>query len=135
MPGGLSIVKSAIRGIESAGMLCSKIELGLAAEPKGTAAKGGGEGILILPKDAPVGAPFAEYMGLDDVAFELKVTPNRSDCLSHFGLAREVACILGRACSFPSEPTRESDDPIESRVRLDVRHQRCARYHGPSLRA
>ena len=85
LPGGFAIKNSTIRGVESGGMLCSYKELGL--PPKG-------DGIVILPSDAPIGKEYAEYAGLDDVNFELKVTPNRADCLSHYGLAREIACLL-----------------------------------------
>ncbi|HRO67934.1 MAG TPA: hypothetical protein PL182_10255, partial [Pseudobdellovibrionaceae bacterium] len=92
LPGGFAIKQSAIRGVESGGMLCSLKELGLATES---------EGIMILPTDAPIGKPFGEYMGLQDVLFELKVTPNRADCLSHFGLAREIACVRGRELMKP----------------------------------
>ena len=49
--------------------------------------------MLILPETAPIGQAFSQYEGLDDITFELKVTANRADCLSHYGLAREVACM------------------------------------------
>lgn len=87
LPGNFAIQKSVIRSVESYGMLCSLKELGLA---------GDAEGLLILPETAPVGKDFAEYYGYDDVVFEIKVTPNRADVLSHFGLARELACLLSR---------------------------------------
>lgn len=92
LPGGFEIKLSKIRGVESGGMLCSEKELGLRAES---------EGILILPADAPIGKAFSEYMGFDDIILELKVTPNRADCLSHFGLAREIAALLGREAQLP----------------------------------
>ncbi len=85
LPGNFAIKKSSIRGVESGGMLCSFKELGLTGES---------DGIAILSPDAPVGKSFAEFWGLDDVIFELKVTPNRADGLSHFGLAREIAALL-----------------------------------------
>lgn len=87
LPGGFAIKTAAVRGVESGGMLCSLKELGL---------PGDSDGILILPEDAPIGKPFAEYKGLDDVVFVLKVTANRADCLSHYGLAREISCLLSR---------------------------------------
>lgn len=87
LPGGLEIKESVIRNVPSKGMLCSYEELGLPDMS---------EGIIILPKDAPIGEKFSEYYGLNDIVFELKVTPNRADCLSHIGLAREIACLLGR---------------------------------------
>lgn len=93
LPGDFAIQHSKIRGVESGGMLCSLKELGLAAES---------EGIVILPPEAPIGMSFAEYKQLDDIVFELKVTPNRADCLSHRGLALEIACLLDK-------PLRESE--------------------------
>lgn len=87
LPGNFAIQKSVIRSVESNGMLCSLKELGLADDS---------EGLLILPETAAVGKDFAEYYGYDDVVFEMKVTPNRADVLSHFGLARELACLLSR---------------------------------------
>ncbi|MBL7542689.1 MAG: phenylalanine--tRNA ligase subunit beta [Bdellovibrionaceae bacterium] len=87
LPGNFAIQKSVIRSVESYGMLCSLKELGL---------PGDSEGLLILPETATVGKDFAEYYGQDDVVFEIKVTPNRADVLSHFGLARELSCLLSR---------------------------------------
>lgn len=87
LPGNFQIKNSVIRDVASGGMLCSLKELGLAKESNG---------IEILPEDAPIGKAYAEYKGLDDVTFDLKVTANRADCLSHYGLAREVACLLSR---------------------------------------
>ncbi len=87
LPGDLKIQKATLRGVESSGMLCSLRELGMVAE---------GEGIAILPKDAPVGTPYAQYAGVDDVILELKVTPNRADCLSHYGIARELSALISR---------------------------------------
>lgn len=85
LPGNFAIKKSAIRGVESGGMLCSYKELGLV---------GNSDGIAILDSAAPVGTSFADFWGLNDVIFELKVTPNRADGLSHFGLAREIAALI-----------------------------------------
>lgn len=95
LPGGFAIKHSKIRGVESGGMLCSEKELGLLPEGADS------PGIVILPTDAPIGKPFADYRGLDDVIMELKVTPNRADCLSHLGLALEVGCLLGRDVKKP----------------------------------
>ncbi len=94
LPDDFVIKRSKIRDVESGGMLCSEKELGLKKD-------GESEGILILPMDAPIGKSFAEYMGLDDVLMDLKVTPNRADCLSHFGLALEIGCLLGREVRRP----------------------------------
>jgi phenylalanyl-tRNA synthetase beta chain len=86
LPGDFVIKVAKVRGIESSGMLCSAKELGLAEEASG---------LLILPHDAPVGQSIRDYLDLDDKQFELKLTPNRADCLSLSGVAREVAAIAG----------------------------------------
>ena len=89
-PFTLSKVK--VRGEESSGMICSEYELGLGKDASG---------ILILDPSANTGTPLAKYLGLDDVAFEIGVTPNRPDCLSHIGVAREAAPISEGKSSCP----------------------------------
>ncbi|NCU86166.1 MAG: phenylalanine--tRNA ligase subunit beta, partial [Betaproteobacteria bacterium] len=86
LPGALDIGKAKMRGVESFGMLCSAKELGISTEASG---------LLELPADAPVGADLRQYLDLADSVFELKLTPNRGDCLSIAGLAREVAALSG----------------------------------------
>jgi phenylalanyl-tRNA synthetase beta chain len=86
LPNGLKIQQSKIRGVVSNGMLCSDEELGFASSS---------DGILILPADTPLGRPLAEVLGRKDTILTLKLTANRGDCLSHYGLAREVAAALG----------------------------------------
>lgn len=107
LPGDFAIKHSKIRGVDSGGMLCSEKELGLLAE--GVQENNQSPGILILPSDAPIGKPFAEYRGLDDVIMVLKVTPNRADCLSHYGLALEVGCLLGRDVKKPATDFKPSN--------------------------
>ena len=85
---GLEIRQASVRGVESNGMLCSAKELGLAEDASG---------LMSLPGDAPVGADLRDYLELDDQLFTIKPTPNRGDCLSVFGVAREVAAITGDA--------------------------------------
>lgn len=122
LPGNFAIKKSAVRGVDSGGMLCSLKELGLAKES---------DGIQILPADAPIGKSYAEYGGYDDITFELKVTPNRADCLSHFGLAREVACLLGKDLKAPSAEPKTSAQSSKSAIALDVKaFDLCPRYTG-----
>ena len=86
LPGGLEIGRAKMRGVESFGMLCSAKELGISGESAG---------LLELPADAPVGADVRQYLDLADTVIELKLTPNRGDCLSIAGLAREVAALSG----------------------------------------
>ena len=85
LPGGIKIKKAKLRGIESRGMNCSARELGLSGDHSG---------IMILPEDAPVGMPFARYADLSDSVLDCEITPNRPDCLSMIGMAREVGAIL-----------------------------------------
>ncbi|QWT17744.1 phenylalanine--tRNA ligase subunit beta [Collinsella sp. zg1085] len=85
LPGGVLIKKSKLRGQVSEGMNCSARELGLSTDH---------EGIMILPADAPVGMPFAEYLGTSDTVLDCEITPNRPDCLSMVGIAREVGAIF-----------------------------------------
>ncbi len=84
--GQLKVKRSKIRGQVSEGMMCSEQELGLSDES---------EGIMILDDNLEVGQSFVSAMGLDDVVFELEVTPNRPDCLSVIGIAREIAALKG----------------------------------------
>ena len=97
LPGSGAILKKArIRGVESRGMLCSERELGLGPDH---------EGIVELADDAPVGAPAARAMGLDDPVFDVAVTPNRADCLGVHGIARDLAAAgLGRHETGAVEP-------------------------------
>ena len=90
LPGGLTIKAAKLRGVESAGMLCSTRELGISEAH---------EGILELPTDAPLGVSLREYLALDDQVLELNVTPNRGDAMSMLGVAREVAALMGSALS------------------------------------
>lgn len=84
LPGDFNIKKSKLRGVESLGMLCSEKELGLVAEANG---------LMELPADAPVGVDIRDYLSLNDNIIEVDLTPNRADCLSVEGIAREVAVL------------------------------------------
>lgn len=95
--GDFKIKKSKLRGVVSNGMNCSERELGLGSDH---------DGIMILPADAPVGEPFADYMKLNDKILDLEITPNRPDCLSMKGMAREVGAMYERDFTDPL------DDPI-----------------------
>ena len=104
LPNGLKITQSKIRGVVSNGMLCSEEELKL---------KDKSEGILILPPDTKPGTPLAQILGLDDAILHFKLTANRGDCLSHLGMAREVAAALGQTIHRPAVPTLpEGKSPI-----------------------
>lgn len=122
LPGNFVIKKAKVRDVESGGMLCSLKELGLAKES---------DGIAILPQDAPIGKTFAEYGGYDDIVFELKVTPNRADCLSHYGLAREIACLLSRELKPLTSKLVLSGESTKKQIGLEVKNSDlCPRYAG-----
>lgn len=87
LPGDIKIKKGKLRGVVSCGMNCSARELGLSADH---------EGIMILPEDAPIGMPLAQYVGTSDTVLDCEITPNRADCLSMIGIAREVGAIYDR---------------------------------------
>jgi len=91
-----------IRGVESSGMVCSEKELGISDNHTE---------ILVLPADAPVGMPLADYLG--DVIFDLDVTPNRPDCLCVIGIAREVAALTGQKLHAPEITYEEAGPPID----------------------
>jgi phenylalanyl-tRNA synthetase beta chain len=120
LPGDFKIKKAKIRGRESMGMLCSAKELGLALES---------EGILILPPGLPVGKPLFEALGRKDVRFELGLTPNRPDCLSVMGVAREVAAMAGSRLHLPHRPLQEAGPDIASQTSVSVEEAgMCPRY-------
>ncbi len=98
MPGDFKIKVSKIRGVESNGMMCSARELGL-GEDHG--------GLLVLPNTLTLGTPIHEAIGAGDVVFDLEITPNRPDCLSHIGLARELAAWFRLPLQYPTIKTSE----------------------------
>lgn len=124
LPGDFKIKKAKLRGVESFGMLCSAKELGLAEVS---------EGLLELPTDSPVGMPIRDYLSLDDVTFELGITPNRSDCLSIAGIAREVGVLNKLAVKGPAIEAVVADNaetfPVSVQAPVD-----CPRYLGRVVR-
>lgn len=101
LPNGMEIKRSKLRGVESDGMMCSPKELGLADDA---------QGLLILSPDLKNGTPFAEALGLDDTIFDLEITPNRPDLLSHWGLAREIAALAHLPAPDPLRLLPKSDE-------------------------
>lgn len=120
LPGDFTIKIAKVRGIESSGMLCSAKELGIAEEASG---------LLILPADAPVGQSIRQYLELDDNVFEIKLTPNRADCLSLQGIAREVGAITGAATSLPQVAEVPASIADTRAVVLDA-PAACPLYYG-----
>ncbi|MDH3751494.1 MAG: phenylalanine--tRNA ligase subunit beta, partial [Gammaproteobacteria bacterium] len=108
LPNGLKLRKSKIRGVTSNGMLCSAVELGLGDES---------DGIMSLPEDAPVGTALAEYLGLPDAVIDFDLTPNRGDCFSVLGIARDVSALTGTkikdAIAAPVAATIDDTHPVQ----------------------
>lgn len=123
LPGDKHITKAKLRGVESHGMLCAGDELGLPET----------DGILILADDAPVGMPISDYLLLDDRILDLSITPNRGDCLSVLGIARELAALADVEFNAPEiEPISETiTDTLPVEVQDTVG---CPRYIGRMIK-
>ena len=117
--GKVETLKAArIRGVVSEGMICSELELGLGEDH---------DGILVLAEDAPIGASLSDYLG--DQILDLEVTPNRPDCLSMLGVAREAAALTGVPVQEPEASYPEDGPPIDSCVSVEVEDpDLCPRY-------
>ncbi|WP_455924802.1 phenylalanine--tRNA ligase subunit beta [Pseudomonas putida] len=124
LPGDFKIKKAKLRGVESNGMLCSQSELQVGE---------GNDGLMELPADAPVGQDFRVYLGLDDASIEVDLTPNRGDCLSLAGLAREVGALYAAPVARPVVPAVA---PVNDEVRpVEVlAPAACPRYLGRVIR-
>ena len=115
------IKKGKIRGKESCGMLCSEVELGIGSDK---------DGIIILPEDAPVGVPFKDYLGINDTVFELEITPNRPDCLSHIGIARELSAYYGKELKYPeTEIKSEIEEKTSDNVKVSIEDSNLSRRY------
>lgn len=125
---GLVIKRAKLRGVESRGMMCSGQELGIDQK---TMSADQAHGIMILPPGTPLGKDAKEILGLNDFILELDLTPNRGDCLSMIGVAREVAALLGRRLR-PVQPSfPELGERIEGQVRVDIEAtDLCRRFAG-----
>ncbi len=120
LPNGMRIERRKLRGVESAGMLCSAKELGVSEESAG---------LLLLEENAPVGQAITEHLGLDDVVLTLNATPNRPDWLSHLGVARELVALTGTKLRMPAAAPQESGTPASDLVAVEIRDPaRCGRY-------
>jgi phenylalanyl-tRNA synthetase beta chain len=118
--GSFKLSKVKIRGVESNGMLCSEFELGISDNH---------DGIMVLPNDAPVGKKFLEYLDIKDTVFEVGITPNRPDALSHIGVARELSAILDKPYKIPETDLIESDESIHSSLSIEIKDiDACPRY-------
>ncbi|MCL2403035.1 MAG: phenylalanine--tRNA ligase subunit beta [Coriobacteriia bacterium] len=129
LPGDFKIKKSKLRGEVSMGMNCSARELGIGSDA---------DGLLILPADAPIGMPFASYYDMADTILDLEITPNRPDCLSMQGVAREMAAVFGLPSPDFSEPSfadkvkaelQPAAEDVQSLVDITIENSEdCPRY-------
>jgi phenylalanyl-tRNA synthetase beta chain len=127
LPNGLKIHKAKIRNIESNGMICSQAELGL---------EDNSEGIWVLPDTLPVGVPLDKAMEMEtDYIFDIAVTPNRPDCLSHLGIAREVAALSKQKFSKPLVKFSELSDKASDHIQIKIDSpDGCPRYSARMIR-
>ncbi len=117
---GLEIKAAKLRGVESNGMLCSARELGLSDDHGG---------LLALPANAPIGADIRHYLDLDDVVLTLKMTPNRGDCLSMIGVARDLAAITGASLKLPVDKGVSHTCSMERKAKIAA-PDACGHYLG-----
>src|SRR5437762_7746742 len=118
LPNGLKIRASKLRGVESEGMLCSAVELGLGQDAAG---------LLILSPAVRVGAPLRDVFP-NDTILDIEITPNRGDLLSHFGLAREISALVGRPLRLPNQATA-GDAPALQKTGIQISaHRECPFY-------
>ncbi len=121
---GLEIKKAKLRGVDSSGMLCSARELGL-SEDHG--------GLLVLDAEAPIGRDVREVLALDDVYLTLKLTPNRGDCISMFGVARDLAAIAGAPLKLPAASPAQVA-AADARAVTISEPDACGQYFGRVIR-
>ena len=120
LPGGLLIKKNKIRGVASEGMLCSKAELELGDDRSG---------IMELTGDLTEGVPLAEALTLSDTVLEIDLTPNRPDCLSFIGVAREIAAIIGKPVNMPRINMPRASEQITDFTSVEIKNpDLCPRY-------
>ena len=121
LPGGRRITAVKLHGAESQGMLCSERELGIGDEHDA--------GILALDANAPLGRDLVQYLKLDDHVLEIEITPNRPDCLSVIGIARELSALTGARFTAPSLALTETGDPVDTLARVRIEDpDLCHRY-------
>jgi phenylalanyl-tRNA synthetase beta chain len=122
LPNGMTIKKAKIRGVVSIGMLCSASEMGFEDDSAG---------IMILPENSPLGKPVVDLLGLQDTILEFEITPNRGDCLSVIGVAREIAAIYKRKFTLPEITLQESSQKSSDLAEITISAtDLCPRYVG-----
>ncbi len=114
------LTRAKIRGVESFGMICSEAELDLGADASG---------IMVLDPTAKIGRPLAAHLGMNDIAYDVEITPNRPDWLSHIGVAREIGILTGKVPTLPPVNVKEGKTPIKKFLSVQVKDRKnCLRF-------
>ena len=120
LPSGLRIEQRPVRGVVSEGMICAEDELGLGDDHSG---------IMVLSEEAGIGERLSEVLGLEDTIIDLEITPNRPDCLSLIGIAREIGALTGRKIKVPCPELEEEDLEASTRASVEILDtEGCPRY-------
>ncbi len=120
LPNGMTLKKAKIRGVVSEGMLCAEDELGISEDHSG---------LLRLDDSCKPGTPLSEILGPPEVVLDLEITPNRPDCLSVIGLAREVSALYGKPLKLPAVDFEESSADVNTLASVEVKEpEKCPRY-------
>jgi phenylalanyl-tRNA synthetase beta chain len=121
-----TLARVAVRGVESHGMICSAYELDLGTDA---------DGIMVLPSSARIGETLATHLGLNDVIYDIEITPNRPDWLSHIGFAREIGVLTGKAPKLPRFSLKERGPAITKSLSVAVKdNQNCVRFAARMVR-
>lgn len=124
--GEFTLSKRMIRGVESRGMICSQVELETGDDAGG---------IWVLPDDVTPGLELNEYLGMDDIIFDVSLTPNKQDCLSHFGVARDLAAYLRTQPKMPDTKLQEAGKETKNSIEIEILDaEKCPRYTGRVIR-
>lgn len=121
LPGGVKIKKGKLRGVESNGMLCSEVELGIANEDSV-------HGIMILPEGTPIGEDIKKVLGLEGGVIDFEITSNRADCFSVYGIAREAAAAFGKKLKKMETSFKEGSGNINDCLSVEIKSGLCRRY-------
>ena len=130
---GIKIQKTKMRGVESCGMFCSGEELGI---DENYFAGAGVNGILILPSDMKIGQPIKDALMLNDVVFDVGITPNRADCMSVIGIAREVCALYGvklKKLNLSYDIDVYAKDTVRDYINVKVETENCYRYMASAI--
>jgi phenylalanyl-tRNA synthetase beta chain len=117
---GFALGKVKLRGVESTGMICSATELEIGEDSSG---------ILVLPENTKPGQPLADYLAMRDYIIDISITPNKADCLSHLGIAREIAAFFGKELRLPDTSPAETGGNTSESIKVEIHDKsKCARY-------